>query len=93
MATVINNPPGQPTNTSDDSSGMGMLVGIVIVVLILAAFFLLFGMPYLRGNRQMPAEQPIQQDTDTGSETNIEAPDLNVPRDIEVDVNRDDTTP
>lgn len=44
MPTVINNP--QPAQNSDN--GMGFFLGIVIL-LIAAVFFLMYGVPYLRG--------------------------------------------
>lgn len=43
MATVINNP------NSEDSSGIGMLVGIVLAVLVIILFFV-YGLPAIRNS-------------------------------------------
>lgn len=44
MPTVINNP---PTPASDTTTGMGALVGIV-VILIVAVLFFMYALPALR---------------------------------------------
>lgn len=43
MSTVINN----PTSSSEDSSGVGVIVGMVLVV-ILGTLFVLYALPLLR---------------------------------------------
>jgi hypothetical protein len=45
MATIINNPPG--SGNSNNDSGAGFLVGIVLLIIFVAAFFI-YGLPYLR---------------------------------------------
>ncbi|HEX3095561.1 MAG TPA: hypothetical protein VHQ20_00390 [Patescibacteria group bacterium] len=42
MATIINNP------DRDSSSGMGWIVGIIVLVIVLALFFV-YGLPAMRG--------------------------------------------
>lgn len=44
MATIVNNP------SDADTSGTGVVVGIVIALLVLILFFV-FGLPYLRNNQ------------------------------------------
>ncbi|OGI68017.1 hypothetical protein A2738_00380 [Candidatus Nomurabacteria bacterium RIFCSPHIGHO2_01_FULL_42_15] len=50
MATVINNPSGE------NSSGWGMVIGIILVVLVVLLFFV-YGLPALRNNSAAPAQQ------------------------------------
>lgn len=42
MATIVNNP-----GTTESSNGMGMILG-VIVVLLIAFFFFVYGLPMMR---------------------------------------------
>ncbi len=55
MPTVINNPSG-----GDNSSGLGMIVAVLVIV-ILAVIFFVYGVPALRGvNNQQPANINVQ---------------------------------
>ncbi len=58
MATIINNPAGQG---SDESTGFGLIIGILITVFIVFLFFT-YGMPALRDNQteKQPATQKIE---------------------------------
>ena len=58
MATVINN----PDSGGDNSGGMGMVIGAIVLVLILILFFV-YGLPALRGG------------SDAGSGTQVNVPD------------------
>jgi len=42
MTTIVNNPPA-----GDSGGGMGMIVGLVVLV-VLGALFFVYGLPYLR---------------------------------------------
>ena len=54
MATIINNPSGgEPAG----SSGMGMVVGVLIVI-ALVALFIIFGLPMIRGGAAPAPENP-----------------------------------
>jgi hypothetical protein len=50
MATVVNTP---GTTTSDSSGGMGFLLGVVLLI-IFAVLFFLYGLPYLTQSMQGP---------------------------------------
>lgn len=71
MTTVVNN----PAPSSNEGSGMGMIIGIIVLVVVL--FFVFFyGMPYFRG---------------TASQNNAPQPDsaiIEVPDQIDVNVNK-----
>ncbi len=43
MATIVNNPGG-----SSDSSGMGIVLGVLIAIIVIVLFFV-YGLPRLRG--------------------------------------------
>ncbi|MFA6520372.1 MAG: hypothetical protein WCT44_02060 [Candidatus Paceibacterota bacterium] len=45
MSTVINNPGG----TSGDSSGVGIIVGVILAILVIFLFFR-FGLPAMRND-------------------------------------------
>ena len=61
MATVINNPGGESSD-----SGMGIIVGVIIAIVLIALFFI-SALPALR-NREAPAgNQP-------GINVNVTAP-------------------
>jgi hypothetical protein len=65
MATVINNP------SQAESSGTGVVIGVLVVVL-LAILFLMFGLPYLsnRGTAQPSgASATLNVDLPTGGNT------------------------
>ncbi len=49
MTTVINN----PGNSNNDSSGVGMIIG-VIVLIIVAALFIIYVLPRLRNSGAPP---------------------------------------
>lgn len=51
MATVVNTP---GTTTSDSSGGMGFLLGVVLLI-IFAVLFFLYGLPYLTQSMQGPS--------------------------------------
>lgn len=64
MTTVVNNPPG-----NNDSGGMGMIIGLVIVV-ALGFLFYVYGLPALR-NAQVGTPQinvPSQVDINVKQE-------------------------
>jgi len=46
METVINNPGGG----SGESSGMGMIVGVILAIVIIVLFFM-YGLPAIRSNQ------------------------------------------
>jgi hypothetical protein len=56
MATIINNPGRAERDIREvsDSSGTGVVIGVLLVVL-LAILFLIFGLPYLRNGGATPA--------------------------------------
>ena len=62
MPTVINNP------GSSESSGMGtgLVLGIIVAVIIVAALVFMYGLPALQGQPQ-----------DNTSDINVELPNLN----------------
>jgi len=62
MATVINN----PSERTPESTGTGVVVGILFIVLLLV-LFLVFGLPYLR-------TQSVPQDSTTN--LNVELPSI-----------------
>lgn len=68
MSTVVNNP--APV-TSNDNGSYGAVIGLVLVV-VLVALFLIYGLPLLRGAYS------------TGAST---APQVNVPGKVDVNVN------
>jgi len=47
MATIINNPSGS-NPTPEDTSGAGVVLGVVIVIVVI--LFVIFGLPYLRNS-------------------------------------------
>jgi hypothetical protein len=53
MATIINNP---DSGAGNDSGGMGMIIGAIVLVLILVLFFI-YGLPALRGNNGSTGNQ------------------------------------
>lgn len=67
--TIVNTPPGQ----SSGDSGMGFVVGIVILV-VLGILFYFYGLPYLR----QTSTQDIQ--------VNVPPADINVPSEIDVTI-------
>lgn len=91
MATVINNPPSNATQTTHESdrsmSGVGIFLAVILIVMIVAFVFILLA-PRTRLNPAGGNTAPAQQ-----SETNntIDLPDVNVPVDNtvpdKVDVN------
>lgn len=70
MTTVINTPP--QGSGSNDSSGMGMVIGAVALVVVLFLLFF-YGMPYFRGNSQ---------------QNSAPAPAVQMPDKIDVNVNK-----
>lgn len=67
MATVINNPNAAPTRevrevqTTGEGLGTGFIVGLILVVLLLALFFV-YGLPSLRGRTGTNAGVPGRVD-------------------------------
>lgn len=59
MATIVNNP-----GNSDSSSGVGFVIGIVLLIVALGVFFV-YGLPALRGNTQP-----------SGTNINVEVPSV-----------------
>lgn len=63
MTTVINNPGG-----ADSDSGMSMMVGVVLLLVVVFLFFV-YGLPVLRqgvsNNSQPQINQPNQIDVNT----------------------------
>lgn len=71
MTTVVNN----PAPTSDEGSGMGMIVGIIVLVAVLL-FIFFYGMPYFR---------------DTAQQNNAPQPDsaiIEIPDQVDVNINK-----
>ena len=54
MTTVINNP-GEGSN--DNSSGMGIIFGVIIAIILIALFFV-YGLPALRRTNQAQPSGP-----------------------------------
>jgi len=66
MATVINNP---PSNTSDSSgNGMGFLLG-VIVLIVFVALLIIYGLPYLRNMSGFSAQVNVPKDVNVNVNT------------------------
>lgn len=59
MATVINNP-----GDNSDGSGMGMVVGVILAIVIIG-LFLVYGLPRLRGNNT-PSNVDVNVQLPTG---------------------------
>lgn len=81
MATVINNPPaGNNTASGDGGSGMGMVLGILLA-LIIFFLFIIFGWPAIRGNGGGTGTPNNSENVDdAGGGTTLNVPD-------EIDVN------
>lgn len=63
MATVINNPgQGQGTGGDGEGASVGLILGIVVAV-ILVALFVIYGLPAMRGTNTAP-----------GTDVNIQTP-------------------
>lgn len=60
MTTVINSP------GSNEGSGAGLIIGVIIALVIIALFFV-YGLPALRGNGGS---------NDRGTNINVQIPDL-----------------
>lgn len=84
MATVINNPPaGGNTASGDGGSGMGMVLGILLAIIIVF-LFIVFGWPAMRGNGgETGTTTPAPNTTD-----NNEGTTLNVPDEIDVNIQK-----
>lgn len=78
MATIINNPGStrevREVRDDDSGTGAGLLLGILIIV-VLAVLFVLFGLPYLRqsaapttGGTNINVELPQQSAPATGGD-------------------------
>ena len=69
MATIVNNP---PANTSDSSGGgMGFLLGVIILVLFVLALIYM-GLPYLRsgfGGTQVNVPDKVDVNVQGGGDT------------------------
>lgn len=50
MATIVNNP--GPSNT--DGSGVGMVIGIILAIIVIA-LFIIYGVPAMRGGNTGPS--------------------------------------
>lgn len=61
MPTVINNP-----ETSGGDSGLGVIIGVIIAIILIALFFV-YGLPAIRGTNP-PA------DDNNGTNINVEIP-------------------
>jgi len=66
MAVVVNNPPSSQTVTPAESQGdgIGLLVGAVVLLLVVA-LLVVFGLPLLRGASRVPAS------SGTGASVNV----------------------
>ncbi len=53
MTTVVNTP-GQASN---DSSGMGMIIGVIVLIAVLFLIFF-YGMPFFRGTTSQQNNSP-----------------------------------
>ncbi|MEP7162974.1 MAG: hypothetical protein ABI747_04425 [Candidatus Moraniibacteriota bacterium] len=77
MATIINNPPGnQAAPASDGGSGMGLIVGIILAVVVVF-LFVVYGLPAMRGSAT-----PQSQNSPSGGIN------VNVPDKINVDIKK-----
>lgn len=47
MATIINN----PDSGGDNGGGMGMIIGAIVLIVLIAVFFI-YGLPAIRGNNK-----------------------------------------
>lgn len=56
MTTVVNT----PGSTSSDSSGMGMIIGVIVLLAIVFLIFF-YGMPLLRGTSTQQNNAPSVQ--------------------------------
>jgi hypothetical protein len=61
MATVINNPGG-----SEESSGLGMMIGVILAVLVIILFFV-YGLPAIRNSNAPSQPNDINVDVDLPS--------------------------
>jgi len=59
MATIVNNPP--TTTSSNEGSSMGVVVGVIIALVILA-LVLMWGVPFLRGTSRSGVNVDIPKD-------------------------------
>ncbi len=63
MATVINNP-----DHSGSDSGVGLIVGILIAVVVIFLFFF-YGLPAMRNNQAAPSDGSIDVNVDMPDNT------------------------
>lgn len=70
MTTVVNN----PAPSSNESSGMGMIIGALVIVAILVLIFF-YGMPFFRGT----ASQNSAPQNDSAT--------IEIPEQVDVNVN------
>ncbi len=69
MTTVVNN----PTPSSSDSSGMGMMIGIIVLLAIVFLIFF-YGMPFLRGSATQQESAPATINVPDQVEVNVTKP-------------------
>jgi hypothetical protein len=72
MTTVVNTPGG---STSSDSSGMGMIIGVIVLLAIVFLIFF-YGMPFLRGTatQQNSAPAPASVNLPDQVDVNVDGP-------------------
>jgi len=69
MATVINN----PTTGESSDSGLGIIIGIVMV-LVIGGLFIVYGLPAVRDSKTAPQESNINVDVNLPSGDNTSLP-------------------
>lgn len=82
MATIVNNPPAMPAQQSEGGSGVGVIVGVILTIIVIL-FFAFYGIPSWRGNNQGSAPAPQAAPAQESGGTTIQVPDK-----INVDVNK-----
>ncbi len=81
MATIVNTPA-----TTDTGTNTGLVVGIILIALLIFALLFYGGRNFLGGFvGRAPADQP--NSSQPGQTNNNYAPDVNVPKDVNINVN------
>jgi hypothetical protein len=62
MATIVNNPPANNTNSSG-GNGMGFLLGVIILI-IFVAVVIIYGLPYIRSMSGFTAQVNVPKSVD-----------------------------
>jgi hypothetical protein len=86
MATIVNTPAASHEHVAEDSSSNAMSIVIGLIVTLIVAFLLFYyGLPLIR-SAAAPAQAPQQINNNAPPQGN-QAPQINVPDKVNVDIN------